>query len=136
MGRADDLAHDKRLPGSYRYRLREVQRLSHEVLDERFAAYASIDQRAEFGIEHDQFVQQERRDRLVLEAAGTDEGFIDGWQVVPGLIKRRANSVEITQRREELECARQHAFTVKQPQQPVGAGPEKALAHLRLHDRA
>ena len=100
------------------------------------AAHASIDVCAEVGIERDRSLQQERRDGLVLEAAGADERFIDGRQIVPVLVKSGANSVEITKRRKELERARKQAFTLKQLQQPPGAGLEEALAHRWRHDRA
>ena len=107
-----------------------------EVLDEGEAAQASIDVCAELGIERDGSFQQERRDGLVLEAAGAHERFIDGRQIVPVLIKSGANRVEITKRRKELERARKQAFTLKQLQQPPGARLDEALAHRWHHDRA
>ena len=54
---------------------------------------------------------------------------VDGREIVPVLIESGANSVEIAKRRKELERARQQAFTLKQLQQPPGAGLEEALAH-------
>ena len=58
----------------------------------------------------------------MLEAAGAHERFIDGRRIVPVLIKSGANSVEIAERRKELERARKQAFALKQLQQPSGAG--------------
>ena len=72
----------------------------------------------------------------MLEAAGAHERFIDGRQIVPVLIESGANSVEVTERRKELECARKQAFPLKQLQQPSGTGLEEALTHRRRHDRA
>ena len=72
----------------------------------------------------------------MLEAAGAHERFIDGRQIVPVLIERGANGVEIAKRRKELERARKQAFPLKQLQQPPGAGLEEALAHRWRHDRA
>ena len=72
----------------------------------------------------------------MLEAAGADERFIDGLQIVPVLIESGANAVEIAERRKELQRARQQALTLKQLEQPPGAGSEKALADRRHHDRA
>ncbi len=91
---------------------------------------------AELGIERDGSLQQERRDGLVLEAAGAHERVVDGRQIVPVLIKRGANRVEITKRRQELQRARQQAFALKQLQQPPGAGLDEAAQHRWHHDRA
>ncbi len=72
----------------------------------------------------------------MCEAAGADERFIDGRQIVPVLIQRGANRVEITERRLELERARKQAFMLKQLQQSLGAGLEEALARRWRHDSA
>ena len=62
-----------------------------------------------------------------VEAAGAHERFIDGLQIVPVLIESGANGVEIAERRKELQRARQQAFTLKQLEQPPGAGSEEAV---------
>ncbi|RPI54586.1 MAG: hypothetical protein EHM55_10440 [Acidobacteria bacterium] len=72
----------------------------------------------------------------MLEVASADERFIDGLQIVPVLIERGANAVEIAERRKELQRARQQALTLKQLEQPPGAGSERALADRRHHDCA
>ena len=68
----------------------------------------------------------------MLEAAGADERFIDGRQIVAVLIKSGANSVEVTKRRKELERAGKQAFTLKQLQQTlwrgIGGGPRTPMA--------
>ena len=80
--------------------------------------------------------QQERRHGLVLEAARDRERFCDGGQIVPVLIERGANSVEVAKRSKKLKRARKQAFAPKQLQQPSGARPEDTLAHRWHHDRA
>ena len=84
----------------------------------------SVNLPAELGIERDRSFQQERRDRLVLEATRADECFVDGLQIVPVLIESGADTVEIAERRKELQRARQQAFTLKQLEQPPGTGSE------------
>ncbi len=79
--------------------------------------------------------QQERRHGLVLEAARDRERFRDGGEIVPVLIERGANGVDVAKRRKELERAGKQAFTSKQLQQPPRARSEEALAHRWLHDR-
>ena len=71
----------------------------------------------------------------MLEAAGANERFVDGRQIVLLLIKSGANRVEIAKRRQEFERARKQALTLKQLQQPPRAGLDEALAHRRRHDR-
>ena len=127
MGGATDLLHDKRFPRFSAGRRVRDSRVDEE-LDERDAARASIDLFAELGIERDRSLQKQCRDGLVIEAAGAQERVIDGREIVPVLIKSGANSVEVTERRKELERARQQAFALKQMQQPSGAGLEEALA--------
>ena len=53
----------------------------------------------------------------MLEAARDRERFVDGGQIAPALVERRANAVDIAKRREELGRARQQTFAVKQLQQ-------------------
>ena len=65
----------------------------------------------------------------MIEAAGAHERFIDGREIVPVLIKSGANSVEIAERRKELQRARQQALALKQLEQPPGAGVEEAVQH-------
>ena len=72
----------------------------------------------------------------MLEAAGAHECFVDGREIVAVLIESGANGVEITERGEELQRARQQALTLKQLQQPSGSGFEDALTYRRRHDRA
>ena len=104
--RVHDLLDDKRLPRSDRCRVRVVQpSLFDEVRDEGAAAHASIDVLAKFGIEPDGSFQQQRRESLVVEAAGDQKRSVDGRQIVPVLIKRGANSVEITAPKRIRACA-------------------------------
>src|ERR1700738_4241139 len=88
-----DLLHYETLPQP------DLRRVPGSVFDEvpheGGAPYASIDVCAEFAIERDDSVQQERRHRPVLEAARDREGFSDGGQIVPLVIERGANSVDV-----------------------------------------
>ncbi len=47
-----------------------------------------------------------------------------------------ADGVDVAKRRKKRERARKQAFPQKQLQQPLGAGPEEAVAHRGHHDRA
>src|SRR5439155_11640379 len=117
--RPADLLHDERLPRPDLGRVRRA--VVDEVLDEGEAANASVDVCAELGIERDGPVQQERRYRLVLETAGDRERLSDGGQIVPVLVKRGANGVDVAKRRKEFQRARKQAFTSKQIEQPLCA---------------
>src|SRR5207245_10276055 len=66
-----------------------------QVLDESEAAPGSIDVLAEFGIERDGSLQQDRCDGLLLEEAGAEERFIGGRQIVPVLTKRGVDSIDV-----------------------------------------
>ena len=112
VGRATHPLHDERLPRSGTCRRVRDSRVD-KVLDEGDPSHASIDLSAEFGIERDGSLQQERRDRLVVEAAAAHERVIDGRQIVPVLIKSGANRVEVAQGRKEPERVRKQAFAVR-----------------------
>ena len=68
------------------------------------------------------------------EAAGAYEGFVDGCEIVWALGKSDANGVDIAERGKKLERARQQAVSLKQLQQPSGAGQEETLKYVaRYH---
>ena len=106
LDRPADLLHDE-TPSTARPPSRARVSVVDEVLDEGEAPDASIDVCAELGIERDGPFQQERRHGLVLEAARDRERFIDGGQIVPVLIERGANGVDVAKRRKEFERARE-----------------------------
>ena len=62
--------------------------------------------------------QQQRGHLLVLEAAGAHERFVDGRQIVL-LSSREARTASRSPSAEGVERARQQAFALKQPQQPL-----------------
>ena len=131
--RPADLLHDETLPQADRRRV--PGSVLDEVADEGVAPDTSIDVCAELGIERDATFQQERRHGLVLEAGRDRERFGDGGAIVPVLIERDADGVDVAKRRMELERAGKQAFTSKQLQQPPRARSQETLANRWLHDR-
>src|SRR5438093_13019382 len=94
---------DKSLPRSERIRVADVWLVLDEVLDEIRTSRPAIDPPAQFGVECDRPIQQQRRYSLVLEMTRIRERFVHHSKIVGIRIDTRTNAIDVAERGKELE---------------------------------
>ena len=117
--RAHDLLLDKSLPGPEWIGVVDVGLVLDEVLDKSRTSRPAIDPPAQFGVERDRPIQQQRRCGRVLEMARIRERFVHRSKIVGIRIETRTNAIDVAERGKELERSRKKASAVEEIDQPL-----------------